>query len=226
MFYQPAHVLLIAMGLALVLPEPRRWNPFALARAGARALGRDLPQVGWAAAAAGVMLLALIAAPAAGVAWGLTYALPVGLRLVAPDASPIVALVLAAILLRLTFEAPPLWEWRSKLRSGRGPEPAEPLARFAAGFGAPLLLFSLLGLYGPIVYRAAFETAHSPTDPERKHPVTWAAWLLMCAAAAPTHRLLTLFSLLARRGGPPTTGRTIVAAAVATIALALLIAVW
>ncbi len=111
----------------------------------------------------------------------------------------------------------------------------EPGVRLGGEFAAPLLLFSLVGICAPVIYRAAIETARSPTSHQRKHPVTWAALLLAYVAAAPAQRLVTLFGLLAAQKGEArpaglcaleVSPRVRAAAAVATIALALLIAIW
>jgi len=275
MLWYPAHVLLLAVALALVLPEPGRWNPFALAPSAARALARDLPRAGRWAVGAGVLVIALIAVPAALITWGLTSGLPVGLRLVAPDASPIVALVCAAILLRLTFWLPPVWVWPSRrqrpggsppqataaappreegtqpslLRQGyaaRGAAPStgsgqvvpheaampdELLTRWGAELAAPLLLFALLGVYAPIIYRTVLEVARGLCERGENEQIAAPAMWLTYLPAAPAQRVVTLFTLLAARmSGPgPTSGasaRMCVVAAGATIALAALIAIW
>jgi hypothetical protein len=270
MFHQPAHVLLIAVGLALVLPEPGRWNPFVLVPGAARALARDLPRSGRWAVGAGLLVIALVAAPAALVTWSLTSGLPMGLRVVTPDASPIIGLVVAGILLRLTFWLPPVWAWPSKRqRPGGSPleataaappreegtqpraavpheaaMPDELLTRWGAQVAAPVLLFALVGLYAPVVYRAALEVARGLADqPEPQRAAAPAVWL----AYIPAHlaqRLVALFALLASRvsgravpeepqGGPAQPGAAVLhwpgayaAAAAGSIALALLIAIW
>jgi hypothetical protein len=121
MLYESDHVLLAAVLLALALPEPGRWNPFAVAGYAARVFARDLPGSGRWAGLAGVLLLVLVVSPAVGIAWALVYALPVGLRVVAPEASPVVGLALAGILLRLTFWLPPVSVWARWIRSRPGP---------------------------------------------------------------------------------------------------------
>jgi len=256
MLWYPAHVLLLAVALALVLPEPGRWNPFALAPSAARALARDLPRAGRWAVGAGVLVIALIAVPAALITWALTSGLPVGLRLVAPDASPIVALVCAAILLRLTFWLPPVWVWARRAKSqpgllrqgyaARGAAPStgsgqvvpheaampdELLTRWGAELAAPVLLFALLGVYAPIIYRTVLEVARDLCERGENEQIAAPAMWLTYLPAAPAQRVVTLFTLLAARmSGPgPTSGasaRMCVVAAGATIALAALIAIW
>jgi hypothetical protein len=124
MLYESDHVLLAAVLLALALPEPGRWNPFAVAGYAARVFARDLPGSGRWAGLAGVLLLVLVVSPAVGIAWALVYALPVGLRVAAPEASPVVGLALAGILLRLTFWLPPVSVWARWIRSRPGRAPS------------------------------------------------------------------------------------------------------
>jgi len=244
MLCQAPYVLLIAVALALVLPEPGRWNPFALARSGARALARDLPKSGPWAIGAGVLVLGLVAAPAAAATWALTSALPVALRLILPDASPIVALALAAVVLRLTLRLPPIWRWQGD--AGRPPfgsapldcardrqgRQGSPLPALGAELAAPVMLFALLGVYALVVYRIALEIgrglADAPGDEQIAAAAVWVAYI----PAYPARRLVQLFDLLADRSGGsrglmaarPLLVRALAAAG--TIALALLVTIW
>jgi hypothetical protein len=227
MLYQSDHVLLAAVLLALALPEPGRWNPFAVAGHAARVFARDLPGSGRWAGPAGVLLLVLVVSPAVGIAWALVYALPVGLRVVAPEASPVVGLALAGILLRLTFRLPPVWVWARWTRSqpaaaaphlpagaiplevaipSRGRETARPsglaaphdlLARCATDLAAPVLLFAFLGIYAAVIYRAALEVARALSESPDASRLAAPAAWATYIPAAPAHRLVILFSALA-----------------------------
>ena len=236
MLDQPTYVLLIAVALALVLPDPRRWNPFALVRPGARALARDLPKTGPGAIGAGILVLGLIIAPAVAATWALTSALPVALRLILPDASPIVALALAAVVLRLTLRLPPIWRWqgdagRSPFGSAQGRQ-GSPLQALSAELAAPVMLFALLGVYAPVAYRIALEIgrglANAPGDEQIAAAAVWVAYI----PAYPARRLVELFRLLVDRSGrtPTPSGagalRVRAIAAAGTIALALLVTIW
>jgi hypothetical protein len=228
MLDQPPYVLLIAVGLAFVLPEPGRWNPFVLAQSGARALARDLPKAGPLGIGGGILVLALVAAPAVAATWALTSALPVGLRLVSPDASPTVALILAAVVLRLTLRLPPVWRWRGD--TGRPHDQA--LQALGAELAAPVMLFALLGLYAPVVYQVALEVSRGLGDAPENAPIAAASTWVAYIPAYPARRLVELFCLLAERPGetqPTSEARPLRAWAVAaagTIALALLVAIW
>jgi hypothetical protein len=227
MLYQPVHVLLIAVAAALALPEPGRWDPFRLVRAGARLLAADLPKEGPWAAPAGLLLLVPMAAAAVATAWALTRALPLAIGLTAVGAMHAAALVLAAAALRLTLQMPAVWRWRAPAAPWRPPggQPSAPTlvgrCDLAAEFAAPVLLFALLGLYAAVIYRAALEIASALDGAQRLGaPAAWAAYL----PAAPAHRLVTLFAAVAARkanGQVPT-----VAAMAGTMALALLVTIW
>jgi hypothetical protein len=255
MVYEPAYALLIAVGLALVLPQPGRLNPFAAVGPAARGLARDLPKSGPWAAPAGILLLVLIAAPAVAVTWALTSWLPQALRLFAPDASPIVVLILSAVVLRLTFRMPPVWAWRRSTPAespqeteGRPPfgsAPVDsardkqrgqgsPLQRIGAELVAPVMLFALVGIYAPVVYRVALEVTRDLTDPTEERiaaPAGWVAYI----PAYPAGRLALLFALVTTRGGAitpvhkggprPSVAAGVLAAA-GGILLALLVTVW
>ncbi len=228
MFYQPVHVLLIAVAAALVLPEPARWNPFTLARRGARFLAADLPKDGPWAAPAGILVLLPVAAAAAAMAWALTYALPLATGMIRADAMPVAALVLAAAMLRVTFRLPTAWQWHtSSTRPGLARWPsggAAALHELAAGFAAPVLLFAFLGLYAAVTYRVALEIARALDEGSGAEklgaPAAWLAYLV----AAPAHRLVMLFAAVAARkesGSAPA-----FAVLGGTIALALLVTIW
>ena len=228
MLYQPTYVLLIAVALALLLPDPGRWNPFALARPGARALARDLPKSGPWAIGAGILVLGLITAPAVAATWALTSALPVALRLISPDASPIAALILAAITLRLTLELPPIWAWRREEARPGG----SPLQLLGVALAAPVMLFALLGPYAPVVYRIALEIGRGLANARGDEQIAAAAVWVAYIPAYPARRLVELFHLLADRShasrglmaARPLRVRAIAAAG--TIALALLVTIW
>ncbi|UCH34880.1 MAG: hypothetical protein JSV65_00555 [Armatimonadota bacterium] len=217
MVHEPAYALLIAVALALLLPEPGRWNPFALARSGARALASDLPRTGPWAAAAGVLVLVLIAGPAAAVTWLLTSELPVWLRLFAPDSSPVVALVLAAILLRLAFSLPPVWHRGAEERSA---------ARLGAELLAPLMLYALIGIHAAVVYRAALEVAQASGGDPQHETLTAPASLVAYGVAAPARRLAMLLVLLASRGRADEAHPPPAPAVIGAIALAFLVTIW
>jgi hypothetical protein len=228
MLDQPPYVLLIAVALALVLPEPGRWNPFVLAQSGARTLARDLPKSGPWAVSAGILVLGLVAAPAVAATWALTSALPVALRLVSPDASPIVALILAAVVLRLTLRLPPIWR---RQEDTERPQRA-PVQTLGAELAAPVMLFALLGIYAPVVCRIALEISRGFADARESECIAAPATALAYIPAYPAGRLVELFCLLADRSGIsaatsksyPLCARAV--AALATIALALLVTIW
>jgi len=224
--YQPAYVLLIAVALALVLPEPGRWNPLALAQVGARALARDLPKSGPWAIGAGILLLGLIAAPALVATWALTSALPVALRLVAPDASPIVALILAAAVLRLTFHMPPLWAW-VKAAGGESPRGhrCHIVQALGAEFAAPVMLFALLGIYAPLVYGIALEVSQSLGKAAESEQIGGPALVAAYVPGYVARRLVLLFATLAS-GGRGVESASGAAPIAATIAFALLVTIW
>ena len=226
MLYEPAYVLLIAVALALVLPEPGRWNPFRSVQPAARGLARDLPKSGPWATGAGILVLGLIAPSAVAATWALTSGLPVALRLVSPDASPIVAVILAAALLRLTFQMRPAWAW-ARAAGGESPRGrgSHIIQVLGAEFAAPVMLFALLGIYAPVVYRVALEVARGLGDKPENEPVAAPAVWLAYIPAYLGQRLVTLFALLASRGRRASPTPTYCAAA-ATIALALLVTIW
>ena len=246
MVHEPAYVLLIAVALALVLPQPGRVNPFVAVGPVARALARDLPKNGPWAAPAGILLLVLIAAPAVAVAWALTSWLPQALRVFAPDASPIVALILSAIVLRLTFSMPPVWAWRRHTTAGspreeEGRPRGSPLRRIGAELVAPVMLSALLGMYAPVAYRVALGMTRGLTDPTEDRIAAAAGWVAYIAAY-PAGWLGLLFALVAARRrvpagempgleltlAPESDGslRACVIAGAGSILLALLVAVW
>jgi hypothetical protein len=237
MFYHPAHVLLIAVALAFVLPEPGRFNPFALARPAARALARDLPRSGRWAAPAGTLLLAVIAAPALAVIWALTYGLPTAVQVAAPEASPTLAVLIAAIALRLALWLPPAWTPRTQVRAKPTAAVACPsVARLAAEMAAPILLFAFLGLYSVVAYRVALEITRAlPAAPQADGLAAPSAWLAY-VPAAPAQRVVLLLMAIAGRPRPATipppqaelqpSGAQAAIAFAGTIALALLVTIW
>jgi hypothetical protein len=237
MFYHPAHVLLIAVAMALVLPEPGRFNPFALARPAARALARDLPRSGRWAAPAGTLLLAVIAAPALAVIWALTYGLPMAVQVAAPGASPTLALVIAAIALKLALWFPPAWAPPMRVRAKPAAVvPYPSMAWLAAEMVAPILLFAFLGLYSVVAYRVALEITRAlPAAPQADALAAPSAWLAY-VPAAPAQRVVLLLMAIAGRPRPATipppqaelqpSGAQATIALAGTIALALLVTIW
>jgi len=227
MLYQSNQVLLTALILALVLPDPGRWNPFAIAGYGTRVFARDLPGGGRWAGLAGIFLLVLVVLPAVSISWILIYALPMGLQIVAPEASPVLGMALAGILLRLTFWLPSASVWAKWMRSrpvaaatylplgdlplevtlpsrSRGiarPDglvaPHEFLARCAANFAAPVLLFAFLGIYAAVIYRVALEIVTMLGESQEASMLAAPAARAINLPAAPAHRLVILFSALA-----------------------------
>jgi hypothetical protein len=226
MLYQPPYVLVIALAIALALPAPRRWSPFALARSGSRALARGLPQRGASGIGAGILVLLLTAAPAVALTWALTSALPVALRLVSPDGSPVVALLVAAVVLRLTLQIHPVWAGAGT-SLGESPQgrDSHSLQALGIGFAAPIMLFALLGIYAPVVYGTALEVGQGLAGATEAEHIAAPALLVAYLPAYLTRRLVLLFATLAARGRAPELASAVVAT-LATTALALLVTIW